>query len=82
MALMYPWATKEYLLWNMSIGQIILYNNIGSEQKFGKPEAKEDTLVGKSYDELKAVRDQMERDGLIEPKHTREALKQTYGKID
>jgi hypothetical protein len=39
MALMYPWATKEYLLWNMSLSQIILYHNIGIEIQY--PQVKE-----------------------------------------
>ena len=31
MALLYPWATKEYLLWHMTIGQIMLYIDLGLE---------------------------------------------------
>lgn len=34
---MYPWATKEYLLWKMSLAQIVLYHNIGIEFKYPKP---------------------------------------------
>ena len=37
MGLLYAWATKEYLLWRMSIGQIIMYHNLGIELKYGKP---------------------------------------------
>jgi hypothetical protein len=37
MALLYPWATKEYLLWQMSIGQIVMYHNLGIEIKYPKP---------------------------------------------
>lgn len=37
MALLYPWATKEYLLWQMSIGQIVMYHNIGIEMKYPPP---------------------------------------------
>ena len=37
MALLYPWATKEYLLWNMSLPQIILYHNVGVDMKYPKP---------------------------------------------
>ena len=36
MALLYPWATKEYLLWEMTIGQVVAYHNIGIEIKYGK----------------------------------------------
>jgi len=35
MALLYPWATKEYLLWEMTIGQVVAYHNIGIEIKYG-----------------------------------------------
>jgi hypothetical protein len=35
MALMYPWATKEYLLWQMTIGQLVMYHNLGIELKYG-----------------------------------------------
>ena len=38
MALLYPWATKEYLLRNMTIGQIIMYLNLGLEIKYPQPE--------------------------------------------
>jgi hypothetical protein len=64
---MYPWATKEYLLWNMSLGQIIMYMSIGHEQKHGKREASKPTYQGKSHEELSAIREQ---------------LRQQYGAID
>lgn len=35
MALLFPWATKEYLLWEMSLGQIITYFNIGTDIRYG-----------------------------------------------
>ena len=39
MALMYPWASREYLLWQMTIGQIFMYHNLGLEMKYPtKPE--------------------------------------------
>jgi len=38
MALMYPWATREYLMWSMTIGQLVLYHNLGMEMKYGKKE--------------------------------------------
>jgi hypothetical protein len=62
MALMYPWATKEYLLWEMTIGQIVMYHNLGIEMKYGKqddPDAPAKKPSEMSYDELKAVRDQL-----------------------
>ena len=39
MALLFPWATKEYLLWEMSLGQLVMYHNIGLEIKYPKPPA-------------------------------------------
>lgn len=82
MALMYPWATKEYLLWKMSLGQIIMYFNLGFDELYGKKEESENgSLVGKSYDELKKIRDDMRAQGLInEP--SKEELKQKYGNIE
>jgi hypothetical protein len=68
MALMYPWATKEYLLWNMTFGQIVLYHNLGVEMNNPKPdEPNGPTLEGKSAEEIKAIRDQ---------------LRQQYGEIE
>ena len=54
---MYAWATKEYLLWKMSIGQILLYHNKGINIKNG---VNEDTpgLVNKSIEELKKMREE------------------------
>jgi hypothetical protein len=67
MALLYPWATKEYILWDMSLGQVMMYLAIGNEQKYGKQkEAPAEKLSDKSYDELVEIREQMIRDGLIE----------------
>lgn len=60
MALLYPWATKEYLLWEMSIGQIILYHNYGIEIKNGIA-PKEPGLLSKSSDELRAIRDEVRK---------------------
>lgn len=68
MALMFPWATKEYLLWEMSIGQIIMYFNLGSKRLNPEDPEKKDSLIGKSYDELKELRDQMRVDGLLPSK--------------
>ena len=59
MALLYPWATKDYLLWNMSIGQIIMYYNMGMEAKYPDPDSDKNKLKNMSYDEVKAIRDEM-----------------------
>lgn len=58
MALLYPWATKEYLLWNMSLAQVILYHNIGIEQKYGKQD-KPTKAADMSHEQLKKIRDEM-----------------------
>ena len=55
MALLYPWATKEYLLWKMTLGQIILYLNIGMELKYPDPNKKE-ASGHSTYDEIAAAR--------------------------
>ena len=60
MALLYPWATKEYLLWQMSIGQIMLYLTIGDEIKHPKQDGGAVTLKGKSYEELAAWKREQE----------------------
>lgn len=75
MALMYPWATKEYLLWKMSLGQIIMYYNLGFDQLYGKESGSKD----KDYSEYKKARDEMIEQGLIPSK---EELKEKYGNIE
>jgi hypothetical protein len=59
MALLYPWATKDYLLWEMSLAQIILYHNIGFELKYPKPEKNQYDARNLSPEELKKVRDEL-----------------------
>ena len=69
MALLYPWATKEYLLWHMSIGQIMLYFNLGIEMKYGKKDTDESgkALHDMSYEELTEWRrEQTENYGAVE----------------
>ena len=44
MALLFPWATKEYLLWEMSLCQIVLYHNIGIDIKYPKPSGDKPSL--------------------------------------
>jgi hypothetical protein len=60
MGLMYSWATKEYLLWEMTIGQIILYLNKGIKIQNGEKEEPHG-LVEKSADKLRAIRDEYKR---------------------
>lgn len=68
MGMMYSWATKEYILWQMTWAQLLLYINEGLNQKYPQSErqnAKKAVEMG--YDELKAKR---------------EELRRLYGKID
>lgn len=58
MALLYPWATKEYLLWEMSLAQIVLYHNMGYEIKYPTQSSKPKRAAEMSHEELKAVRDE------------------------
>lgn len=67
MAFMYPWATKEYLLWEMSLGQVITYHNIGMDLKNGSTKKGPKKLAERSPEELKKIRDE---------------LRQKYGAID
>lgn len=79
MARMYPWATKEYLLWNMTIGQIILYLNVGTDLD-NPPSEGQPSLVGKPHSELKKIREEMIAQGLIQDP-SKEELKEKYGDI-
>jgi hypothetical protein len=56
MALLFPWATKEYLLWEMTIGQILFYNNKAIDIKNGKIDDAPG-LANKSTEELRKMRD-------------------------
>jgi hypothetical protein len=63
MALLYPWATKEYVLWNMSYAQVILYHNEGIDIKYPKSKEGEGkaTLANASADEVREKRDELRR---------------------
>ncbi len=87
MALIFPWATKEYLLWEMSLGQIVMYHNLAIEIKSGKSATDENALDGKpksltdySYDELKEKREELRNLGLI-AKPDKKQLAAKYGDI-
>lgn len=51
MALLFPWATKEYLLWEMTIGQIIFYINKAYDVKENKKESDWDEESIKAFKE-------------------------------
>jgi len=61
MGLLYAWATPEYLLWRMSVGQIFMFHNLGIELKYGKP--KEDdapaSLANMTREEIEKWRAEM-----------------------
>ena len=61
MGLMYAWATPEYLLWKMTIGQIIMYHNLGVELKYGKPDSAPTKIADMSPDEARAERDRLRK---------------------
>jgi hypothetical protein len=57
MALLFPWATKEYLLWDMSLGQLIMYHNVGLELKYPKPpEDSKPSIANMTGEEVKKLR--------------------------
>jgi len=81
MALLFPWATKEYLLWQMSIGQIVMYHNIGVEIKYPQPgpngNGKHKPSIS-NYAQAKAARDQMKAQGLINEQAQSDDAKAQY----
>lgn len=81
MALLYPWATKEYLLWNMTIGQIVMYYNKGIDMKSGKPEEKPG-LMGMTAEQLREFRDRvMSPDEIAESEANKDQYRAKYGDI-
>ena len=82
MGLMYSWATKEYLLWNMTIGQILLYNNKGYDIRNGVDEKKEG-LANKSAEELRKLRDNIyAQNELARREQLKNDLSKKYGDIE
>jgi hypothetical protein len=83
MGLMYAWATKEYLLWEMTIGQIIMYHNRGISIKNGTDKNTNSGLNGKTLDELRKMRDDSRAQIELERREmTRKELSNKYGDID
>ena len=79
MALLFPWATKEYLLWEMSIGQIVMYHNIGAELKYGEGKTgPPGSLRDKSQSELREKRQELIDQGLLEDKQGSDENKEQY----
>ena len=67
MGMMFSWATKEYILWEMSLGQLVMYHNIAIDIKNGTVKKGPKKLSERSPEELKRIR---------------EELRQKYGAID
>lgn len=57
--MLFPWATREYLLWEMSLGMIIMYYNIAMEIKYPKPEKEKTSMANMSPEELKRIREEL-----------------------
>ena len=88
MALLYPWATKEYLLWEMTLGQIIMYFNLGMDIKYPKDPNEKGSLKNMSHKDLAKLRDELRELGLAEKKaqeqkveEQKQALTEKYGNI-
>ena len=79
MALLYPWATKEYILEKMSFGQLIMYYNLGMDSKY--PSNKEDGPEKKyNYENLMESKKEMLELGLIDKPI--DTMRERYGVID
>jgi hypothetical protein len=59
MGMLYSWAVKEYLLWNMTIGQIIMYVQEAGNINSGKADKPE--LTKEKLDELNTIREDMKK---------------------
>lgn len=77
MALLYPWATKDYLLWEMSLGQIVLYHNLGIEMKYGG--GKKRSLKDMNHAELVAARAEARKQ--LGEGDVKAAMREKYGDI-
>jgi len=63
----------------MTIGQILLYHNLGVEMKYGKKGNGEKSSVrNMSYDQVKQLREEMRQQGLIDEKARSDAKKEKY----
>jgi len=64
MGILYGWATKEYLLEQMSFGQIIMYLEYGLQFKYPKPKEPSDSgtsMIGKSAEEIRRRKDELKK---------------------
>ncbi len=56
---MYPWATREYILWCMSLGMLVFYYNEGINQKYPKPEKETKSLANMSPEQVSKIREEI-----------------------
>jgi hypothetical protein len=60
MGMLYAWATPEYLLWHMTIGQVIMLHNYAVEIR--SPDTESDTgTTLKSADAVRAKREELRK---------------------
>ncbi len=72
MGLLYSWATKEYLLWQCSLGQIVALYNEGCRLKYPTPEKEGESVLARlPKEELKKIREECKA-----------MMSQKYGNID
>ena len=81
MGLMFAWATKEYLLWEMTIGQIVLYHNLAIKIKNGDNSDESTSLVNMDVNELRRMRDEA-REQFNKEAELHKELEKKYGDID
>lgn len=79
MGRLYSWATKEYILYKMSMGQLVLYYNLGVEQVYGKTK---ETIEQEKQDHLRQAREEMYETGILERDPTMVELASKYGDIE
>jgi hypothetical protein len=81
MGLMYSWATREYLLWNMTIGQIFLYRNNGIKIQ-NRINEKAPGLLDKSPKELRKLKEELKEMQELERQTTlKQQMQQKYGDV-
>ena len=60
MGMMYAWATPDYMLWNMTIGQIILLHNKAVEIRTPPEPGKKESALN-SAEDVKAKREELRK---------------------
>jgi hypothetical protein len=55
----FAWATKEYLLWKMSLGQIVMYWNLYVDSKTPRQEGGDPSVKNMSPEQVRKLRDEL-----------------------